>query len=114
MTARLDTVIHPPTRLSIMALLTTADEADFAFVRDSVGVSDSVLSKHGSALEAAGERSLSTSRHCRRSSVRQRTCRNCVGNALGADCLVLMLLFVSYPSGLMVLCPRPQPLSLLE
>jgi DNA-binding MarR family transcriptional regulator len=54
MTARLDTVIHPPTRLSIMALLATADEADFAFVRDSVGVSDSVLSKHGSALEAAG------------------------------------------------------------
>jgi DNA-binding MarR family transcriptional regulator len=54
MTARLDAVIHPPTRLSIMALLATADEADFAFVRDSVGVSDSVLSKHGSALEAAG------------------------------------------------------------
>jgi DNA-binding MarR family transcriptional regulator len=54
MTAQLDAVIHPPTRLSIMALLATADEAEFAFVRDSVGVSDSVLSKHGSALEAAG------------------------------------------------------------
>jgi DNA-binding MarR family transcriptional regulator len=54
MSARLDAVIHPPTRLSIVALLATADEADFAFVRDSVGVSDSVLSKHGSALEAAG------------------------------------------------------------
>ena len=54
MTSQFDSVIHPPTRLSIMALLATADEADFAFVRDSVGVSDSVLSKHGSALEAAG------------------------------------------------------------
>ena len=54
MSAQLDAVIHPPARLSIVALLATADEADFAFVRDSVGVSDSVLSKHGSALETAG------------------------------------------------------------
>jgi DNA-binding MarR family transcriptional regulator len=52
--AQFDPVIHPPTRLSIVALLASAEEVEFAFVRDSVGVSDSVLSKHGSALEAAG------------------------------------------------------------
>ncbi len=54
MSARFDPVIHPPTRLSIVALLASAEEVEFAFVRDNVGVSDSVLSKHGSALEAAG------------------------------------------------------------
>lgn len=50
----LDPVIHAPTRLRIVSLLAAAEEAEFAFVRDTVGVSDSVLSKHGSALESAG------------------------------------------------------------
>ncbi|MFG1825784.1 winged helix-turn-helix domain-containing protein [Microbispora bryophytorum] len=50
----LDPVIHAPTRLQIVSLLAAAEEAEFGFVRDTVGVSDSVLSKHGSALEAAG------------------------------------------------------------
>jgi DNA-binding MarR family transcriptional regulator len=52
-TPRLDPVIHAPTRLSIMALLAGVTEAEFSTVRDSVGVSDSVLSKQASALEAA-------------------------------------------------------------
>ena len=39
---------------SIAALLAAADEAEFAFVRDSVEISDSALSKQASALEAAG------------------------------------------------------------
>ncbi|GGK69206.1 MarR family transcriptional regulator [Planomonospora parontospora subsp. parontospora] len=50
----LDPVIHAPARLQIVALLAAADEAEFGFVRDQVGVSDSVLSKHASALEGAG------------------------------------------------------------
>lgn len=50
----LDPVIHAPARLQIVALLAAAEEAEFGFVRDTIGVSDSVLSKHGSALESAG------------------------------------------------------------
>lgn len=52
---RLDPVVHPPTRLSICALLAAgADWVEFATVRDAVGVSDSVLSKQSRALEDAG------------------------------------------------------------
>jgi DNA-binding MarR family transcriptional regulator len=50
----LDALIHAPARLSLMALLAAGGEAEFGYVRDSIGVSDSVLSKHASALEAAG------------------------------------------------------------
>jgi DNA-binding transcriptional ArsR family regulator len=50
----LDPVIHAPTRLQIVSLLAAAQEAEFGFVRDTLGISDSVLSKHGSALENAG------------------------------------------------------------
>jgi DNA-binding MarR family transcriptional regulator len=50
----LDPVIHAPARLTIVALLAAAQQAEFSFVRDQVGVSDSVLSEHASALEAAG------------------------------------------------------------
>ncbi len=48
-----DAVIHAPGRLQICALLSAA-EADFATVRDAIGVSDSVLSKHVKMLEEAG------------------------------------------------------------
>jgi DNA-binding MarR family transcriptional regulator len=52
---RLDEVIHPVTRLSICGLLAAgADWVEFGVVRDSVGVSDSVLSKQSRALEDAG------------------------------------------------------------
>lgn len=51
---RLDELIHPPVRFSIMATLAASDEAEFAFVRDLVGVSDSVLSKQVALLEGAG------------------------------------------------------------
>ncbi|GAB2810970.1 transcriptional regulator [Actinocorallia aurea] len=50
----LDPVIHAPVRLQIMSLLAAAQEAEFSFVRDSVEVSDSVLSKQAAALEGAG------------------------------------------------------------
>jgi DNA-binding MarR family transcriptional regulator len=51
---QLDEVIHAPVRFSIVAALATVDESDFATVRDAIEVSDSVLSKQASALEAAG------------------------------------------------------------
>ncbi|WP_329080472.1 MULTISPECIES: hypothetical protein [unclassified Streptosporangium] len=46
-----------PTRLWIVSPSAAAEEAELAFVRDNLGVSDSVLSEHASALEAAGCRS---------------------------------------------------------
>ncbi len=51
---RFDAVIHPPPRLQICGLLAAVDLMEFAAVRDSVGVSDSVLSKHVKQLEEAG------------------------------------------------------------
>jgi DNA-binding MarR family transcriptional regulator len=49
-----DELIHPPTRLSIVALLAAAEWADFTFVRDNLGLTDSALSKQVSTLEQAG------------------------------------------------------------
>jgi DNA-binding MarR family transcriptional regulator len=51
---RFDELIHAPTRLSIVALLAAADWADFTFVRDSLSLSDSALSKQISILEQVG------------------------------------------------------------
>lgn len=50
----LDDVIHSPVRFSIVATLAAADKAEFAYVRDTVEVSDSVLSKQVTTLENAG------------------------------------------------------------
>jgi DNA-binding MarR family transcriptional regulator len=49
-----DELIHPSTRLSIVALLASADWIDFAFVRERLGLSDSALSKQFATLEDAG------------------------------------------------------------
>jgi DNA-binding MarR family transcriptional regulator len=49
-----DELIHAPTRLSIVALLAATEWADFTFVRDSLELSDSALSKQVSTLEQAG------------------------------------------------------------
>jgi DNA-binding MarR family transcriptional regulator len=51
---RFDELIHPSTRLSIVALLAAADRVEFAFLRDELGLSDSALSKQLSTLEDAG------------------------------------------------------------
>lgn len=51
---RLNELIHAPVRFSIMAALAAADQAEFGFVRDTVEVSDSVLSKQVAQLETAG------------------------------------------------------------
>jgi DNA-binding transcriptional ArsR family regulator len=51
---RFDEIIHPSTRLSIVALLAAADWVDFPFVRDRLGLSDSALSKQLTTLADAG------------------------------------------------------------
>jgi len=52
--ARFDELIHAPTRLEIVSLLAAAEWADFKFIRDELGLSDSALSKQLTTLEAAG------------------------------------------------------------
>lgn len=54
-----DPLIHAPHRLQICATLDTVDRAEFALLRDQLGVSESVLSKQIKALEDAGYVSVS-------------------------------------------------------
>ena len=65
-TPRFDELIHPSTRLSIVALLAATDWAEFSFVRDRLELSDSALSKQFATLEEAGyitiERTVSNRR----------------------------------------------------
>lgn len=51
---QLDELLAAPVRLSIVAMLAGTDKAEFSLVRDTVEVSDSVLSKQASTLESAG------------------------------------------------------------
>jgi DNA-binding MarR family transcriptional regulator len=46
----LDSGIQAPARLKLMTMLTAVSEAEFSTLRDSLDVSDSVLSKHVAAL----------------------------------------------------------------
>jgi len=50
----IDPEVHAPTRLQLMTMLSAVNEAEFATLRDHLDVSDSVLSKHLSALSAIG------------------------------------------------------------
>ena len=52
--ARLDPLIHAPARLQVVTTLSAVSEAEFATLRAALDVSDSVLSKHLSALADAG------------------------------------------------------------
>lgn len=52
--ARLEPLLLDPTRLSIMASLAATEWAEFGFVRDAAGLSDSTLSKRVSQLGEAG------------------------------------------------------------
>jgi DNA-binding MarR family transcriptional regulator len=70
--AQFDELIHPSTRLSIVALLASADWIEFAFVRDQLGLSDSALSKQFATLEAAGYIALERTLSDRRRRVRVR------------------------------------------
>jgi DNA-binding MarR family transcriptional regulator len=51
--ARFDEIVHAPNRLQICAILSAVDSADFATVRQALGVADSVLSKHVRVLHEA-------------------------------------------------------------
>ena len=46
--------LHAPARLQIVSILARVTEAEFATIRDVVDISDSVLSKHLSALAMQG------------------------------------------------------------
>jgi DNA-binding MarR family transcriptional regulator len=50
----IDPHIHPPARLQLMSMLTAVSQAEFVTLREALDVSDSVLSKHVSALAAEG------------------------------------------------------------
>jgi DNA-binding MarR family transcriptional regulator len=50
--AELDPLLLDPTRLAIVSLLAAAEWAEFGFVRDSVRLSDSALSKQVTKLSA--------------------------------------------------------------
>ena len=50
----LDPLIHAPARLQLVTTLTAVAEAEFSTLREALEVSDSVLSKHVSALVSAG------------------------------------------------------------
>ena len=54
MTPDLNPAFVAPARLKLMTMLTAVSEAEFTTVRDALEVSDSVLSKHVSALEDDG------------------------------------------------------------
>ncbi|GAB3451319.1 hypothetical protein GCM10027570_27720 [Streptomonospora sediminis] len=47
-------VIHPPNRLRLCAMLAAADSVEFGAARDTLGVSDSVLSKQVKILQSEG------------------------------------------------------------
>jgi DNA-binding MarR family transcriptional regulator len=64
-----DPVLHPPARLQIAAILAQARDAEFALLKQITGASDSVMSKHLSALADAGYVALRKAN----SSGRQRT-----------------------------------------
>ncbi len=59
MSDTLDPVIHATNRLQICCMLAAVDTMDFATIRESLDVSESVLSKHVKVLEEAGYLSVS-------------------------------------------------------
>lgn len=50
----LDELINTPVRFSLMAALGVGDEVEFRALRDSLEISDSLLSQHLRVLEKAG------------------------------------------------------------
>ena len=52
--AELDRHLLAPARLKLTTMLTAVSEVEFAVLRDALGVSDSVLSKHLATLADAG------------------------------------------------------------
>lgn len=54
MTGKFDEIVHAPHRLRICAFLDATTSAEFATLRDMLGVADSVVSKHLKVLQDAG------------------------------------------------------------
>jgi DNA-binding MarR family transcriptional regulator len=54
MPTEIDPHIHPPARLRLVTMLTAVTEVEFVTLRQALEVSDSVLSKHLSALAEVG------------------------------------------------------------
>ena len=52
--AELDEQVVAPARLKLLVTLTAVSEVEFSTIRDSLEVSDSLLSKHLTALEGVG------------------------------------------------------------
>lgn len=50
----LDDMIHSPVRLTLAAALNSVDSADYQMLREELGISYSLLSKHAGILEEAG------------------------------------------------------------
>ena len=51
---RLDDVVHQRVRLGILAVLAEADQADFGYLKEALGLTDGNLSRHLQVLEEAG------------------------------------------------------------
>jgi len=51
---KLDPIIHAPTRLAILSILITVENANFTFLKESIGTSDGNLSTHLTKLENNG------------------------------------------------------------
>jgi DNA-binding MarR family transcriptional regulator len=51
---RLDDVVHQRVRLGVLAVLAEADQADFGYLKESLGLTDGNLSRHLQVLEEAG------------------------------------------------------------
>jgi len=50
----LDRIVHEPARLAILAVLSSADEVDFAFLQATTGLTKGNLSRQASKLEESG------------------------------------------------------------
>ncbi|HEY5017768.1 MAG TPA: transcriptional regulator [Streptosporangiaceae bacterium] len=64
---RLDNAVHQRTRLGILTVLAGATRVDFAFLRDTLGLTDGNLSRNLSVLEAAGYIAIDKTFEARRS-----------------------------------------------
>jgi DNA-binding MarR family transcriptional regulator len=53
-TAELDNTVHQRARLGILTVLNEAERADFAYLRDALGVTDGNLSSNLQVLQDAG------------------------------------------------------------
>lgn len=50
---QLDPIIHAPTRLAILSILITVENANFTFLKEAIGTTDGNLSTHLTKLETS-------------------------------------------------------------